>query len=837
MKLHSIGFRIKKTEENMPLIRTWKRELSIKKNTIKGYGPPAKPFGVYRETEKYLYMPRFFEHGQEYQDIRTDGTPINVEFKGQLRQLQLNVEKLVMDELREVQRTILCLKTGYGKCHALNTPILMHDGTIKMVQDIKVGDKVMGEDSQARTVLSLGRGKDQMYEICPTKGESFIVNSEHILSLKVSGNNVVKYNTPTKTGYQVNYVDTNILKRCSKRFDNYDEAKDFLNSWATIVDIPLNKYLELNKTMKHVLKLYRVGIDFPEQYIGFDPYIIGLWLGDGSSRTSTISNQDATIIKYLKETLRNYDMYLQYTGAQYDYRMISINHRQFGQPLLAELNRCNLIQNKHIPECYKINTRDIRLQVLAGLIDSDGHHIKNTFSITQKNERMADDIVYLVRSLGLAAYKSIKRTSWTHKGIKKFGSAFRISISGDLSIIPTKVKRKQATVREQCKNTLVSGFKVIQKEYDNYYGIAIDGNHRYLLGDFTVTHNTICGLKFLANLQRKTLIVVHTHFLMKQWEDRIKQFLPNAKIGFFYGPKCDIEGKDIIIGMLQSLSLKDYNPKIFKDIGFTIFDEVHKVGAEQFSKALLRVSSKYVLGLSATPYRGDGLTRILYLHFGKILDPIKQQKLDQNVHVNIVPYEPENFRETRIRFGGYNFANMTNQLVEDKKRNELIIETAMEYVEEGRSILILSARIEHVRLLAQQLDFLGVSVGIFIGGMKMDDLESATEKQVIVATYNMFKEGVDVQKLNTLIFATPISKITQAVGRILRKKHEDHTPLIIDIWDVVSQFEKWGLTRQKYYKSKKFITNLDDYEHKTRDQLEDQPIDVSCLTSDDEDNN
>lgn len=466
MKLHSIGFRVRKTSENAPQIRTWKRELSIKKNTIKGYGPPAKPFGVYRETEKYLFMPRFFNHGQEYEDIRKDGKHITANFNGQLRSNQLNVEKLIMDELTDVQRTILCLKTGQGK--------------------------------------------------------------------------------------------------------------------------------------------------------------------------------------------------------------------------------------------------------------------------------------------------------------------------------------------------------------------------------------TICGLKILANLGRKTMIVVHTHFLMKQWEDRIKQFLPEMKIGYFYGPKCDIQGKDIIIGMLQSLSLKDYNSKMFSDVGFTIFDEVHKVGAEQFSKALLRVSSKYVLGLSATPKRGDGLTRILYLHFGKILNPFKNQKLDQAVHVNIVEYTPKDFKETRIKFGGYNFANMTNQLVKNKERNELILRLAMEYAEEGRSILILSARIEHVKTLAAQLDFFGIPAGIFIGGMKMADLESATEKQIIVATYNMFKEGVDVQKLNTLIFATPISKITQAVGRILRKKHEDHTPLIVDVWDMVSQFEKWGVTRQKYYKSKKFITNLGDYEHQTRAQQENAvaAIDIGALIdSEDEENN
>ena len=831
MKLVNIGLKVDKRTMDPSDVRTIKRDLKIKKNVVKGYGPPAKPFGVYRETENYVFLPKFYEHKHPVEDCRIDGQKTNLLFNGQLRPQQAEVKKLVFEEFRKNQRTIMCAPTGMGKCHGIDTPIIMYDGSIKKVQDVIVGDLLMGEDSQPRKVLSLGRGRDIMYKIIPTKGDPFIVNSEHILSLKISGNKIKKLIKKTKTVYDVRYFNIYSNSSTSKRFDTLEEAEIFLQSVATTIDIPLNKYLEFNNSAKHILKLYRVGVDFPERKIKFDPYIIGLWLGDGCSRGSMISNQDAVILRYLTKKLDEYCMYLQYSGAKYDYRLVSFKHRFYGQPFLAELKRCNLINNKHIPDDYKFNTREVRLQVLAGLIDSDGYHHKNMFSIAQKSEKMTDDIVFLARSLGFAAYKSVKKTSWTYKGIKKYGTAFRVNISGDLSIVPTKVKIKQANSREQIKRTLVTGFKVEKLEEDDYYGFTIDGNHRYLLGDFTVTHNTAMGLNFAATLGTKTLIVVHTRYLMNQWEERIKQFLPQARIGFYHGPVCDIEDKDIIIGMLQSLSMKDYNTKIFGDVGFTIFDEVHKVGAEQFSKALLRVSSKYMLGLSATPYRGDGLTKILYLHFGTILNPFKGQKIDQRVHVEMVPYIPPNFRETRIRFGGYNFANMTNQLCDDSQRNEMIIEKLVSLVEEGRQVLVLSARVEHVKFLAGKLGFLGIPAGVFIGGKKMADLDKATENQVIVATYNMFREGVDVPKLNTLLFGTPVVKVTQAIGRVLRKKHEDYYPLIVDIWDTVSQYEKWGLKRMKIYKTKGFVCNMSEEDYNTREELENQQVSLDDVLS------
>ena len=393
-------------------------------------------------------------------------------------------------ETQNVPNLIFYGSRGVGKCHAIDTPILMHDGSIKKVQNIKIGDKLMGDDSTVRNVLSLGQGYDIMYKINPTKGESFIVNSEHILCLKL-GKSYLSYCNQRKK-YVVKYfkVENDYIKNTGKRFNHYNDALKFYNKIEQnqIVEISVKNYVNLKKSIKDQLFLYKIHVNFPKKEIPFDPYIIGLWLGDGSSRDTLISNQDSVIIKYLKETLPHYDMYLQYTGNQYDYRMNSIIPKY--NKLFRSLKTLNLINNKHIPDIYKINSQEIRLQVLAGLLDSDGYCHNNTYLITQKNETLANDILYLSRSLGFAAYKTqCKKECW-YKGVYKTGLYYRISIFGNVDQIPVKIHRKQALPRKHPKNHLFSGFKVEKMKNGKYYGFTLDKNHRYLMGDFTVSHNT-----------------------------------------------------------------------------------------------------------------------------------------------------------------------------------------------------------------------------------------------------------------------------------------------------------------------------------------------------------
>lgn len=381
---------------------------------------------------------------------------------------------------------------GTGKCHERDTPILMFDGSIKKVQDILTGDKIMGDDSTPRKVLSLGTGRDIMYKIKPTKGDPFTVNSDHILCLDISKQGVKYIKNINK--YNAVYIDSLTLKYKSKYFDTKQEGVNYLSKLniESIIDIPLNKYLSLPKYIKRELRLYRSGIDFESKKVPFDPYIIGLWLGDGSKRGPVISNQDSEIIKYLNETISQQDMTFNFQSG-YDYRISGVDKKR-GNKFLKTLQDQNLINNKHIPDVYKINSREIRLQVLAGLLDSDGHLDSNTYEITQTREKLIDDIIYLSRSLGFAAYKNNKKSTWTYKGVKKYGTAFRISISGNINEIPCKIKRTIASERNQKKNVLVTNFKIEQLSEDDYYGFTLDSNHRYVMGDFTVTHNTCSSI-------------------------------------------------------------------------------------------------------------------------------------------------------------------------------------------------------------------------------------------------------------------------------------------------------------------------------------------------------
>lgn len=396
---------------------------------------------------------------------------------------------------------------GSGKCMEIDTPILMYDGSIKKVQDVVVGDFTMGDDSTKREVLSLGRGKDTMYEIKPVKGEAYTFNSEHILCLKPS-NQGVSYKIDKRVKNQikkwvVSWLDTQSLTKKGKWFETEDEAVMYfkkIKNKNDIVQIPIYKYIKLPKSTKSQLKLYRTKIDFEERVVPFDPYILGLWIGDGNSGDPCITTQDSVVIKYLKETLPGYNMYLRWHSG-YTYRMCSIDRKN---PFLEVLRDLNLLNNKHIPEIYKINTEIIRSKVLAGLIDSDGYCGKNVFEITQNNNKTTEDIVYITRSLGLAAYKNVKKTSWTYKGVKKYSVTNRISISGELTNIPVKIKRKIPTERKQRKNVLVTGFEVIEKPYNNYYGFTVDKNHRFVLGDFTVTHNTCSSIIIAEAMKAKT---------------------------------------------------------------------------------------------------------------------------------------------------------------------------------------------------------------------------------------------------------------------------------------------------------------------------------------------
>jgi hypothetical protein len=423
-------------------------------------------------------------------------------------------QEQVINELKNGKNVMMLGSAGTGKCHGFDTPILMFSGDIKMVQDIKVGDLVMGDDSTARKILSLSSGIDTMYSVKNVKGEEYTVNSEHILSLTNSNKKIYR-DRPERKSYIIKWFNNKTVKYDTKTFsyknknkeEIHEEVKKYFKNIKeeSKVDIPIKKYIEIASGIGRSFVGYKVPVEFPRLDLDLDPYMVGFWLGNSTAKTSGITSQDSTVLHYFKHNAGKYDCYLQYCD-NYSYR---VNHLLDKKPydhkgknyFLNMLRKYNLLNNKHIPKDYKCNSKENRLKLLAGLIDSDGYLDKgNTYEFIQgpKHERLIDDIIFLCRSLGFACYKNEKNTSWTSKGVKKYGKAWRINISGEgIENIPVLCPRKKASPRKQIKNVLVSGITVTEKEKDIYYGFETDGNHRYVLGNFIVTHNSslIEGLK------------------------------------------------------------------------------------------------------------------------------------------------------------------------------------------------------------------------------------------------------------------------------------------------------------------------------------------------------
>lgn len=780
-----------------------KKKLTVKPTVLSDYDfGDDTSFPVYRLSDTRIYIPRFYgiKHYGPAENKIKDGADANLTFSGKLKEHQTIFCNNVLKELQINNSCIAVSSTGSGKCHAINTPIIMFDGSIKMVQDIQIGDLLMGDDSTPRKVLNLGRGEDIMYTIIPIKGESYTFNLEHLLCLKCTNMGITYDKSSNGKKWRASFFNNKTIKIQSKHFDTKKEAEFFLHQFdekSKICEISIEQYLKLSPSLKHVLKLYRVAIEFSYKEVPFDPYIIGLWIGDGSSACSKITSQDSEILYYLSHNLAKYSCYLQYTGYQYDYR-INGNSSKYSNEFTNVLKQLNLLNNKHIPDLYKINSREVRLQILAGIIDTDGHLGKNCcYEFCQKNEKIMDDVVFLARSLGFSAYKSVKKTNWTYLGIKNIGTAFRTTISGNIEEIPCKIKRKKSQQRQQIKDVLVTGFKIIEKPKDKYYGFELDGNGRYLLGDFTVTHNTAMALWLVSQLKKRTLIIVHKSFLLEQWVERIKQFLPDSSIGIIQQNKCEID-KDIIIGMIQTLVKRDYPEDMFKSIEVTVFDEVHHYAAQGFSNSFFKIGSKTSLALSATPTRSDGLTKVLDWFLGttiknEISSEIEKPSIkfvEAEYSSNIVP--KFNFK------GNLNAPNMINQLVLDPARNQQIIDEIISLSREGRKILVLSGRRGHCEYLEDKLSKLNFDTGLYLGGMKADNLEKSNKAKIIFGTFNMVAEAYDNVELDTLIMATGMGAVQQAVGRILRRKNK-FSPLVVDFTDI-EYFGSQARRRKQFYK-------------------------------------
>lgn len=506
----------------------------------------------------------------------------------ELRPYQTQSIQAIEDEWEKGRRkTLLVLPTG---CHARGQKVLLASGLTKAVEEIGLSDTLLGADGKPRKVLHLHHGKDDLYKITPIKGQPFIVNSQHMLSLVQTGlKGHPQY--PSQIG-------------------------------GKITDVTVSEYLTWSKNKKHTHKLYRSSAieKFHENdgsHISIDPYFLGVLLGDGNIKNSiSITTMDKEIEQEIERQCEVYNMTVRtekagrantfllrcgYVGAKG-----GLLHQQLKELHLRGVGSAG----KFIPLVYKAAPLEKRLEILAGVIDTDGSKAQCCgYDFISKSRQLSEDVAFIARSAGLAAYvsKSIKTCQGGF-----VGTYWRVSISGDCSIIPCRVKAKQCAKRKQKKSVLRTGFSVEHIGFGEYFGFTVDGDNRYLLDDFTVTHN--CGktivfseiAKRRVDAGERVLILAHRGELLEQAADKLARSTglacavekaENTSVGRF---------ESVVVGSVQTLMRQSRLDALGADRFSTIIvDEAHHALSSSYQAVLDYFSAAKVLGVTATPDRGD----------------------------------------------------------------------------------------------------------------------------------------------------------------------------------------------------------------------------------------
>ena len=611
-------------------------------------------------------------------------------------------------------------RNGLGsKCILFGTKVPCFDGSIKNVENIKVGEYLIGDDGNKRKVLNTIRGFGEMYEVSQSRGDSYVVNSEHILSLRMPDHKVIFWSTE-KQGWLMVYLDSEnqkihsksiralqsqgiecpecgivltegSLNRHYRRIHKDKEIPERTRKGPTInppndceevrnayiemekfaktitddntIDISIKDYLKSTSTFKSRLTGYKSEcVQWERKEVLLDPYILGLWLGDGSQHGYSIainSEDDYEILNYVKEWGNNNDANFRNIPRcenckenRHDPNFIPCRHcvsysissvenyrKKNKSPLKNLLQKYGLLEEKFIPDEYKINDRDTRLKVLAGLIDSDGSVAKERegrricISQGMMHERLADDILYLARSLGFSASKITRDVKWIYKDEIRKGQCVSINISGNgLEDIPTLLPRKKCS-SPLSREVLNNGPIKIKKVDDGkFVGLEIDGNERFVINDFTVTHN--CTNVFSSKFTVKGLDPNQKKTFEQTWTENMK----NASVPI-------IEKTKLTKGYTSVSYIADFK----------------QFGLKGYTDDIISIYLKYVIDVAMLSkvkvYFNDELIPVNNLQtYSKLYESVSDENLlikHENSEVLITPSSPSEFQVVSFVNGIY----------------------------------------------------------------------------------------------------------------------------------------------------------------------------------------
>ncbi len=679
-----------------------------------------------------------------------------------LRPRQEQFVQRIRNALEVHGNTLGIAPTGAGKCLGRGTPVLMFDGSIKAVEDVRVGDVLMGPDSGPRRVLSVCSGREPLYQVTPTKGASYVVNESHILSLRITPG-ATKHNCSRSTRYRAGQIH----------------------------NIGVLDYLKASETFRHCAKGWRVGVEFPPAAtdLPLPPYFFGLWLGDGHSRGPAITTADTEVVDYVRDVAKVMGLSVRVEGAGGKARSYHLTTRQKGgrnhaRTALVELG---VFRNKHIPHRYKTASRADRLKLLAGLVDSDGYLTRGGYALTFKSRALADDVAFLARSLGLAAYTSDVIKTCTNSKTRATAVYRAVSISGDCAQVPVRLKRRMAGVRRQKKDVLSVGINVSPIGVGDYFGFEIDGDRLFLLSDFTVTHNTVmlsACIDYAGG--ERALILQHRDELVTQNRRTFHRFHKGASSGVIDGEQKQY-GNEITFAMVQTLA-RDGALERLKPVDTLAIDEAHHVAAGSWLKIVERcrdLNPKVrLLGLTATPERAD--RKSLRVAWDNVADQISIGELIGSGHL-IAPRTfvvdvgtQADLRGVKKSMAEYDMSAV-EQIMDKVAVNEDVVRHWRDTAGD-RSTVVFCSTIEHAKHVCEAFRQAGVSAEVV--SQETSNREAVLgrfdkgEIQVI-CNVMVLTEGWDCQRVSCVVLLRPSSHkstMIQMIGRGLRPVDPERYP-------------------------------------------------------------
>jgi superfamily II DNA or RNA helicase len=308
----------------------------------------------------------------------------------------------------------------------------------------------------------------------------------------------------------------------------------------------------------------------------------------------------------------------------------------------------------------------------------------------------------------------------------------------------------------------------------------------------TGSGKTILALSVIAERRQPCLIVVHSRELQNQWVDRIHSFLgiPIDEIGIIGGGK-KIIGDRITVAMVQTLykCVDEVSPHV----GFVICDEVHRCPANQFSSAISAFDSRFLLGLSATIFRRDQLTRLIFWYCGDLVHKISKRDLEKTGDIVGIEVKQRETDFTTKLNPSQEYTSVITELCADTARTQLIVD---DVVKESRAndntLLVLSDRKSHLDDIKALLRTRGMPCDLLTGSVPAKERESIVQKlaagevKVLLSSTQLLSEGFDSNRLGTLFMATPIrfsGRVTQVIGRLLRPAEGKEKATIYDYID------------------------------------------------------